>query len=211
MEGRQVEALNADRIKIWPMLTGGIATYCAMFMYIAVAFSDHLLDLWFYITSMTVACTFFPLPTPPIVLDYGARYDASLIALLGGVAFCVSALIDYSLVTAAFRSDKIAKLKTTLTYSYVERIFHKCPFVILTTAAFTPIPLEPVKLIACASRYNRAKFFLACFIGRTPRYYLLAWLQKEFLHIPSIYLYGSIAVLVAVEMIRWLLKRSRSK
>ena len=72
-------------------------------------------------------------------------------------------------------------------------------------AAFTPIPLEPVKLIACASRYNRVKYVIACFIGRTSRYYLLGVLQRDFLHIKSEYLYGSIIVLVAIEVIRRLI------
>ena len=158
---------------------------------------------------MAVACTFFPLPTPQIVMDYAERYDPVSIAILGGIAFCISALIDYSLVTLAFRNDRISKVKEARTYRYVERIFNKCPAVILMIAAFTPIPLEPVKLIACASRYNRAKFLLACFIGRTPRYYLLGRLQRDLLHIPSAYLYGSIAVLVAIEVIRRLLKHPR--
>jgi membrane protein YqaA with SNARE-associated domain len=180
-----------------------------MSIYIVFAFPGHILDLLFYFTYMAAACTFFPLPTPQVVIDYAQRYGSMqyglvLIALLGGIAFCISALIDYSMVTLALRNGKIGKIKETRTYRYVERFFHKCPFVILMVAAFTPIPLEPVKLIACASRYRRAKFLLACFVGRTSRYYLLG---KFVGNIPREYLYGSIVVLVMIEVIRRLVKR----
>jgi membrane protein YqaA with SNARE-associated domain len=177
-----------------------------MTLFIVIAFSGHILDLMFYFTYMTVACTFFPLPTPPIVMEYAQRYDPISMALLGGIAFCISALIDYSMVTFAFRYEKIAKVRNSETYRWAERFFSKCPFVGLVIAAFTPIPFDPVKLIACVSRYNRAKFLLACFVGRTPRYYLLGRLQRDLLHIPSMYLYGSIVVLVAIEVIRRLIK-----
>lgn len=202
---------DLPRINIRRMLIGCLVIYCAMSICIVIAFQDHLLDLLFYFTYMAVACTFFPLPTPQMVMVYAERYDPVSIALLGGIAFCISALIDYSLVTFAFRYDKITRVKSDETYRWIERLFNKCPSVCLAIAAFTPIPLEPVKLIACASRYNRAKFLLACFVGRTPRYYLLGWLQRDVLHIPSVYLYGSIIVLVAIEVIRRLVKRSRDR
>ena len=202
-----MRTISADQIKIWPMIVGGLVTYCLMSICIVFRIPEHALDLMFYITYMTVACTFFPLPTPQIVLDYATRYGPVLLALLGGIAFCISALIDYSLVTVALRNDKISRVKETRTYRYVERIFHKCPSVILMIAAFTPLPLEPVKLIACASRYNRAKFLLACFIGRTSRYYVLGRYGKDL--IPRGWLYGSILILVAIEMIWKLMKRLR--
>ena len=198
-----MRTISADQIKIWPMLVGGLVTYCLMSICIVFRIPERALDLMFYFTYMAIACTFFPLPTPQIVMDYAQRYDPVLLALLGGIAFCISALIDYSLVTVALRNGTISKVKETRIYRYIERIFHKCPSVILMLAAFTPIPLEPVKLIACASRYNRAKFLLACFIGRTSRYYVLAKLGKDL--IPREYLYGSILILVAIEVIRRLL------
>ena len=203
----QAQTHDSSQINIRRMLTGCSVIYCLMCICIVIAFQGHFLDLLFYFTYMAVACTFFPLPTPQMVMVYAERYDDPIsIALLGGIAFCISALIDYSLVTFAFRYDKIARVKNDQTYRWIERLFSKCPSVSLVIAAFTPIPLEPVKLIACATRYNRAKFLLACFVGRTPRYYLLGKLQRDVLHIPSVYLYGSIVVLVVIEVIRRLVK-----
>jgi membrane protein YqaA with SNARE-associated domain len=206
---RQERMDDSPKINIRRMLIACLVVYCVMSVCIVILRQDHTLYLLLYFTYMAVACTFFPLPTLQMVMIYAERYDPISMALLGGIAFCISALIDYSLVTFAFRYDKIARVKNDETYRWIERLFSKCPPVSLAIAAFTPIPLEPVKLIACANRYNRAKFLLACFVGRTPRYYLLGKLQTDVLHIPGVYLYGSIIVLVAIEVIRRLMKRAR--
>jgi membrane protein YqaA with SNARE-associated domain len=186
-----------------------IVTLSIVSLWIVIAFPGRALDLWFYFTYMTVACTFFPLPTPQVAMDYGQRFSPFLTAVLGGIGSCVSGLIDYTLVAVAFRYEKIARIKTTRTYRYVERLFAKAPFIILVIAAFTPIPFEPVKLLACATQYNRIRFVLAVFAGRAPRYFLLGVLQRDLLSIPRVYLYGSIVVLVTIEVIRRLVKRSR--
>jgi membrane protein YqaA with SNARE-associated domain len=199
---------DSPKINIRQMLIVCLVVYCVMSVYIVIVYPDHTIDLLFYFTYMAVACTFLPLPTPPMVMAYGQKFDPVLIAFLGGIAFCISALIDYSLVTLVFRYEKIARIKKTKLYCKVERLFNKYAFVSLVVAAFTPIPLEPVKVVACASRYNKVRFILACFVGRTPRYYLLAKSQS-ILPIPRIYLYISIIVLMAIEAIRRLVKKSR--
>jgi len=210
MKVKQVETTNnLSQIIIWRMLLFCAITFCAVSVFIVIAFPDHVLDLLFYFSYMTIACTFLPLPTPEIAMDYGQMFDPILTAILGAIGFCISALIDYSLVAFVFRYEKISRIKTTRTYRYIERFFNKYAFVTLVIAAFTPIPVDPVKLVACASRYNRIKYVLACFAGRAPRYYLLGKLQRDLLKIPRIYLYGSIVVIVMEEVIRRLLKRSR--
>ena len=110
-------------------------------------------------------------------MQYGAEYGPALAAVLGGIGSCISGLVDYVLVTVIFRYERIAQLKATRTYRYFERLFNKLPFIALVIAAFTPIPFEPIKIVACATGYSRIKFVLAIFVGRTPRYFLLGMLQ----------------------------------
>jgi membrane protein YqaA with SNARE-associated domain len=191
------------------MAVGCTVAFCAVSLWIRIAFPGRAGDLWFYFAYMTVACTFFPLPTPQVAMDYGERFSPMLAAILGGIGSCISGLIDYTLVTVVFRYEKITRIKKTRTYINIERLFRKAPFVTLVIAAFTPIPFEPVKLLACATRYNRIKFVLAIFVGRTPRYFLLGVFQREFLSIPRVYLYSSIIIIVTIEVIRRLLKRRR--
>jgi membrane protein YqaA with SNARE-associated domain len=159
---------------------------------------------------MTFACTFFPLPTPQVAMDYGQRYNPYMIAVLGGIGSCIAALIDYTLVNFVFRYEKISRVKDTKTYLYIERIFKKAAFISLLVAAFTPIPFEPVKLLACATQYNIAKFLLAVFIGRTPRYFLLGLLQRG-IDIPRLYLYGSIIILIIIAILKSFLNKLKAQ
>lgn len=205
----QAETKAPPRISIWPMLAGCAVAFCAVSLWIRITFPGRALDLWFYFAYMIIACTFFPLPTPQVAMDYGQRFNPTLAAIVGGIGSCISGLIDYILVTVAFRYERIARIKETHTYINVERLFNKAPFVVLVIVAFTPIPFEPVKLLACATRYSRIKFLLAVFVGRAPRYFLLGVLQKELFSIPRIYLYGSIVIVVMIEVSRRLLKRRR--
>ncbi len=185
--------------------------FCAVSFWIIITFPGRAFDLWFYFAYMTVACTFIPLQTPPLAMAYGQRFSPSLAAALGGFGSCISGLIDYVVVTFVFRYERIARIKATRTYRYVERIFEKHPFIVLVIAAFTPIPFEPVRVLACATGYNRVKFVLAIFVGRAPRYFLLGLLQRDLLSIPNMYLYGSIPVLMAIWLIWKLLKKLRTE
>ena len=213
---RILETKNNNQINIRAMIAGCVIAFCLMLLVIFLAFPDHTLDLWFYFSYMTVACTFIPLQTPQVAMDYGARYGEMyglygfiLIAVLGGIGSCISGMVDYTLVAVISQSKKVAKLKNSKTYNkhlkpiydYVEKLYEKAPFFILVIAAFTPIPFEPVKLLACIKKYNRLKFILAVFVARTPRYFILGKFQ-DMVKIPNIYLYGSIVVITMIILVR---------
>ena len=235
---------NSPQFSVWRMLVGCVVAFCAVSLWIIIAFPGRALDLWFYSAYMTIACTFFPLPTPQMAMIYGRRFSPASIAILGGIGSCISGLIDYALVTIILRFGEIARTettrtyryiarikmtqvyryierntkrayrqieqKTTLMYRYIDRLFKMAPFIILVIAAFTPIPFEPVKLLACATRYNRVKFVAAIFVGRTPRYLLLGLLQRK-LEVPAVFLWGSIFILLMIDVVRRFLKKSRRK
>lgn len=205
-----MNAENSRQLRIWPMLAGCIAVFCATSIWIFLAFPGMALSLWSFFSYMTVACTFFPLPTPQIVMDYGARFGPLLAAIVAGIGSGISVTIDYAFVEFIFRYEKVARIKSTRTYIYVERLFIKAPFLSLIIGSFTPIPFEPIKLLACTARYHRFKYLLAIFLGRTSRYYLLGLLQKELL-IPREYLYGSILAIILIEIIRRLIKRIKKR
>jgi len=202
---------NSSGINVRRTILGCAVVFCAVSLWIVVVYPDQALDLLFYFAYMTIACTFIPLPTPQLAMGYGDRFGPALAAVLGGIGSCISGLIDYVLVNVAFRHEKIAPIKTTRTYRYIERLYNKSPFIALVIAAFTPIPFEPIKIVACANEYSRIKFVLAIFAGRAPRYFLLGVLQRDWLSIPNVYLYGSIFVLIEIGIIRRLLKMQKGR
>ena len=147
-----MEAQALNQIKIWPMLTGCIAIYCMILLGIMIVVPGYTLDLTFYSTYVAIACGCIPLPTTQMVMIYAKRYDPASMAILGGIAYCISTLIDYSLVTFVFRYEGVDKIKATRTYCWLDRIFCKCSFVALMLDSFSVIPFEPIKLIACANQ-----------------------------------------------------------
>ncbi|MBD3184916.1 hypothetical protein GF312_21720 [Candidatus Poribacteria bacterium] len=196
----------SDSSIILKMLIGCGVVFVSMTFFIFAFFRQRFLDLWFYFVYMTIACTILPLPTPQIVMDYGQRFGPITGAMIAGIGSCISVTIDYMLVILAFRYDRIAKVKTTKIYRYLENLFRKSAFITLFIGSFTPIPFEPIKLMACAIGYNITKYLLSIFLGRTTRYYLLGLLQKQLL-IPRLYLYSSIIVIVLIEVLRRLVTK----
>ncbi len=160
--------------------------------------SGTLVGYFFY---MTVACTFFPLPTPPTVLYMGELHHPLVVALVGGVASCLAGLIDYTLFLLLVRHGKVRRLQASSLYRRCALFFNKIAFLALVAAAFTPIPFDPFRFLAIASGYNRMGYLAAIFVGRTPRYYLLAKLGGQW-HIPRGIILASIVTVVLFSLLR---------
>lgn len=195
----------------WRVLILSLAAYVVTsFVLICVLSFQESLELIFLLTYMTFACTFFPLPTPQIIMDYGGRFNPILVAVIGAIGTCMAGLIDYTLMTYVLEFKKIAKLKATMTYKYCAWLYNKFSFLTLVITGFIPIPFEPSRFLASATRYSRSKYVLALFIGRVPRYYLLAKLQRVF-HIPRSILIGSILLISIIVLMKLIWKRITSQ
>ena len=154
-----------------------------------------------YFFYMTLACTFFPLPTPPTVMYMGELHDALVVAVVGGVASCLAGLIDYSLFLLLIKQKKVRALQESSFYKRCAAFFNRIAFVSLVVAAFTPIPFDPFRFLAIASGYSRWGYLAAIFVGRTPRYYVLAKLGGRW-HIPPLAIVISIILLLGISFLR---------
>jgi len=168
---------------------------------------------------MTVSNTVIPLPTPQFMIYYGEMYNPLLIAVVGGIGTCIACLVEYAILSSAFKytakkSGKLATLKDTKAYQHTVRIFNKAPFISIAIACFTPIPFDPIRLMAIAAKYNKLKFTLSIFIGRVPRYFLLASLGERLtrlecnLHINA-FLFGTILAAIAIFIMSKIFKNLR--
>ncbi|HIE26096.1 TPA: hypothetical protein EYP66_02290 [Candidatus Poribacteria bacterium] len=195
----------------WSVLILSLAVYIVTSLILICTLPlQQSLEMLFLLVYMTFACTFFPLPTPQIIMDFGGRFDPLLVAIIGAIGTCIAGLIDYTAMDYILKYEKIAKLKQTKIYKYCTWLYNKVAFISLVIAGFTPIPFEPFRFLAAATKYNRGKYALAIFIGRAPRYYILGKFQRM-LHIPRSILIGSILLLLIVGLIRMLWKRKRQK
>lgn len=130
--------------------------------------------------------TLVPLPTAWIVLllaseDVGL-FESNLlrivlIAVLGSTATMMANLNEYHIFGYFFRARLGDRIRRTHVYRWAVRWFEVSPFQTLTMIAFIPVPLDFVRWLAILRRYSRPRFAAAYWLGRLPRYALLAGLS----------------------------------
>jgi membrane protein YqaA with SNARE-associated domain len=142
---------------------------------IVVVFSPAYHSLvWFCLyTAISNFCIPW-LPHEPVVLLYGKLNDPLLVAFVGGLATCWIEFFNYKLLTLLTHLQQVQAFTSKHAYQKAEGYFKKCPFLSLVISGFAPIPYAPFRVFAVTSQYPMTKYQLAVFIGRTPRYYILA-------------------------------------
>ena len=148
----------------------------------------HLQDRTVYLVIllgyMSLACTFCPLPTTPVIVlaasPAALGIDPLLLSVVCTVGTCIANMHDYYLVTFFYRYRPVRKIRKTRLYEKAAAWFERAPFATLTAASFLPIPIDFVRLLAISQGYPRHKFVLASAVGRWPRYFLLAYFTDRF-------------------------------
>ncbi|MFW6133056.1 MAG: VTT domain-containing protein, partial [Planctomycetota bacterium] len=148
------------------------------------AATDAGVKLLGFALYLSVCCTFLPLPTGWIVAGVATRQAAVtgelwttvlVVAVVGGLASTVANLNDYHLMTWILRSRRVARVRDTRAYRVAARWFARAPFSILVVFNVLPIPVDVIRMLAATSRYPRAPFAAANFIGRSLRYGVIAF------------------------------------
>ncbi|MCH7529594.1 DedA family protein [Patescibacteria group bacterium] len=147
------------------------------------AYGTHA-KAWLFLFSFSESI-FFIFP-PSILLIAILMIDATrwvYYALLTTVASVLGAILGY--IIGAFFFDLLG-VRIIEFYNlfeqmeYVRTMFDKNTFVVIFTAAFTPIPFKVFVLSAGFFKVNFAAYLLASILGRGARYFLVAYLTKKF-------------------------------
>jgi membrane protein YqaA with SNARE-associated domain len=109
-----------------------------------------------------------------MVLLYGTLFDPLLVAFLGGIATCWVEFLNYKILGLITNIRQIQTITKKQWYLKAEDWFKKAPFLSLVISGFTPIPFAPFRVFSVTSRYSLTRYILSVFVGRTPRYYILA-------------------------------------
>ncbi len=175
--------IKADsKTKVWiAILSISIILLGILSYFIFLSGGGRYSQLISFFLYMCIACTIIPLLTPPYVIGLGKIFAPIIVALTGAMGNCIGGLLDYYLVTFLFsKVQLLQKMEKSKIYQRGSVYFKRFAFPCLVFTGFSPIPFEPFRIMAILAKYNLAKYILAIFIGRMPRYYLLAWLGKEF-------------------------------
>jgi membrane protein YqaA with SNARE-associated domain len=135
-----------------------------------------LYDFFLY---MCAACQFFPIPTLPPIAFVSKVFHPVLVAFVGALGTCTANFNDYAILGWMFRHHRVRKVRDIRAYRRLLHFFDRYAFLTLTAAAFLPIPVDVVRLLAISRAYTYWKYVLATFTGRFPRYLILAYVGKE--------------------------------
>lgn len=163
-----------------------------------------------YLFGLTILCnTFIPIaPHEPVILLYGKLYSPWLVAICAAVAISVIELVNYRILTPILSLRKIGAFRERPFYRQAECYFNVLPSLSLIFACFTPVPFIPFRVLAVTTRYSIRKFILCVFLGRAPRFYLLALMGKV-IDLPIwIYIVGLVLAFI-IAMVKGLTERKK--
>lgn len=130
--------------------------------------------------------SFFPIPPDVLLIalcignvQKGYRFAAwcSIASVLGGMAgYGIGALLWTDGVRDFFTTYIFSQEK----FDYVGGLYEHWNFWIVFVAAFTPIPYKVITITAGVFGVNFPLFVLASAIGRSARFFLVAWLFRRF-------------------------------
>jgi membrane protein YqaA with SNARE-associated domain len=133
--------------------------------------------LWLALYTIPSHMFVSPFSHEPVLLYFAKAYSATLCAVASTVGCLVAGMWDYWLFVPLMHHPRIrSKYANVSLYQKSVRLFRKSPFWALVVAGFTPFPFYPVKFLSITDHYPLRKYLLSLFVGRTPRYWLIAYL-----------------------------------
>jgi membrane protein YqaA with SNARE-associated domain len=133
-----------------------------------------------YFVYMSLSNSFIPLPTNPLIIYMGREFLPIAVAILGAVGTSVANTTEYLVLGVLLENKRVKKVKETATYLALKRYFETSPFLLMIVVNFFPIPIDPIRWMAISVDYPRWRYVLSTFLGRFPRYFLLAWLGDRY-------------------------------
>ncbi len=143
-------------------------------------FPNYRWSICLFWTSI-IANTFIPLTLhEPILIYYGKFYSPQLIALIATIAVIFIELINYLILIPLLGIGKVKIIREKRFFQYAEYCFGKCSFLSILVSCFLPIPFFPFRTLSVTTSYSIKRYILSIFIGRLPRYFLIAKLGEVF-------------------------------
>jgi membrane protein YqaA with SNARE-associated domain len=138
--------------------------------------------LWLALYTIPSHMFISPLPHEPVLLYFAKSNGAVSCALASTTGSLIAGIWDYWLFVPLMHHPRVrARYANVTLYRRSVGLFRRSPFWTLVLVGATPIPFYPVKFLSIADHYPLKKYLLALFVGRTPRYWLIAYLGHTLL------------------------------
>ena len=150
------------------------------------------------------------IPHEPIIFYFSKYFSPLSVTLVTLLGTLFAEYLNYMLVKMFFKIPKVDDLRNHRTFKNATYYFLKLPFVSLVIAAFTPVPFYPFRIIVPASEYSLTKYLLALIVGRTPRFYILAYFGYS-IPLPNEIIIVLFILFFAVSVLYWFRRKGLDK
>ncbi len=140
--------------------------------------------VWLFVISFCEA-SFFPIITDvfliPVLVTRAGKW--TYYAFLVSVASVLGAIFGYILGMFVFEpivQPLLSFYGFTEEFAYVGKLYSQGTFLVVLTAAFTPIPFKVFVLAGGFFSVPFIPFIIASTIGRSARFFLVAWLSHKY-------------------------------
>ena len=142
---------------------------------VLLLFPQHRGLLMLFLYALPAEFVIAVVPHEPVIFYFSKLYDPLTVAWVTLAGTLLVEYVNYLSVTLVLKIPRLDDLRKRRTFQTWIRYFMLAPFISLVVAALTPIPFYPFRVIAAASKYSVRRYLVAVFVGRGPRFYLLAY------------------------------------
>jgi len=187
----EVSGLSSSK---WFPYIVAVSAFCLVQLAILIFFPAYRIWAWFcfYMVISNFCLSVFP--HEPVILLYGGQFNPLLVAILATLVTCWIEFFNYHFLVFVSSTRQVKSVTSNGAYQKVERWFGKAPFLSLLFSSIASIPVSPFRFFAANSHYPLVKFLISVFVGRLPRYCILA-LTGAVIKLPS-WVYGIFFVLL---------------
>ena len=137
---------------------------------------------FFFASIIANASIILPIPIDLAVFVFAPVYASTgnvlgplILGVIVGTGASIGELSGYFLGLVGMKSyEKMKKSEIDNIYKLKEKISDK-GIPIIAFFAFTPLPFDAVGIAAGLIKYPMKKFFVGCWIGKVPRYIIIAY------------------------------------
>ncbi|MEK7396723.1 MAG: VTT domain-containing protein [Candidatus Poribacteria bacterium] len=169
--GHAVSELSLSK---WLPYIIATSAFCLVELAILLFFPAYRTWAWFcfYVVISNFCLSIFP--HEPVILLYGGLFNPLFVAILATLVTCLVEFFNYRFLVFIAGTKQAKSFTSNSAYQKVEGWFSKAPFLSLLFSSIASIPVSPFRFFAANSGYSLFKFLISVFVGRLPRYYLLA-------------------------------------
>lgn len=118
---------------------------------------------------------FMPATFEPILMLMGRVYPPVVVGATAIIGLIYVEFLNYHLYAKLLKAKSMGPIRDhVLVRRIVLPLFRRAPFATVWLCSWSPLPYWSVRILAPLARYSMARYLLATFLGRFPRFWFFA-------------------------------------